>query len=109
MRFLMCAFLTPTGTDLLGLASPGGAGQNRHSAQDELDKLRKSPFPQVDEQQRIADCLSLADARIAAEADKLAALKTHKKGLMQQLFPSPEDLPELMRKCGRSAALLVPA
>jgi hypothetical protein len=23
-------------------------------------------------------------------ADTLAALKTHKKGLMQQLFPSPE-------------------
>ena len=29
-------------------------------------------------------------AMIAAEADKLAALKTHKQGLMQQLFPSPE-------------------
>lgn len=43
------------------------------------------------EQQRIADCLSSLDARIAAEADKLAALKTHKKGLMQQLFPSPEE------------------
>lgn len=42
------------------------------------------------EQQRIADCLSTLDARIAAEADKLGALKTHKKGLMQQLFPSPE-------------------
>lgn len=25
-----------------------------------------------------------------AQADKLDALKTHKKGLMQQLFPSPE-------------------
>jgi type I restriction enzyme S subunit len=43
------------------------------------------------EQQQIADCLSSLDARIAAEADKLAALKTHKKGLMQQLFPSPTD------------------
>jgi type I restriction enzyme, S subunit len=26
----------------------------------------------------------------AAETEKLAALKTHKQGLMQQLFPSPE-------------------
>jgi len=42
------------------------------------------------EQQRIADCLGSLDAAIVAEADKLAALKTHKKGLMQQLFPSPE-------------------
>ncbi len=48
------------------------------------------PFPQFEEQQRIADCLSALDARIAAETDKLAALKTHKQGLMQQLFPSPE-------------------
>jgi type I restriction enzyme S subunit len=46
--------------------------------------------PEPGEQQRIADCLSTLDARIAAEADKLAALKTHKQGLMQQLFPSPE-------------------
>lgn len=47
--------------------------------------------PSFAEQQRIADCLSALDARIAAEAGKLAALKTHKKGLMQQLFPSPEE------------------
>jgi len=30
------------------------------------------------------------DAQIAAETDQLATLKTHKKGLMQQLFPSAE-------------------
>lgn len=42
------------------------------------------------EQQKIADCLSSLDALIAAHAEKLDALKTHKKGLMQQLFPSPE-------------------
>jgi type I restriction enzyme S subunit len=45
--------------------------------------------PEPAEQQRIADCLSTLGARIAAEANKLAALKTHKQGLMQQLFPSP--------------------
>ncbi len=54
-----------------------------------LDKI-PMPLPGLAEQQQIADCLSSLDARIAAEADKLAALKTHKKGLMQQLFPSPE-------------------
>jgi type I restriction enzyme, S subunit len=48
------------------------------------------PLPEPAEQQRIADCLSALDARITAEADKLAALKTHKKSLMQQLFPSAE-------------------
>jgi len=47
-------------------------------------------IPEVKEQQKIADCLSFLDALIAAQADKIDALKTHKKGLMQQLFPSPE-------------------
>ena len=46
--------------------------------------------PQSDEQQKIADCFSSLDALIAAQADKLDALKAHKKGLMQQLFPGPE-------------------
>jgi type I restriction enzyme S subunit len=44
------------------------------------------------EQRRIASCLSSLDARVAAEGEKLAALKLHKKGLMQQLFPLPEGL-----------------
>ena len=44
-------------------------------------------FPKVDEQQRIANCLTSLDALIAAETRKLDTLKTHKKGLMQQLFP----------------------
>ncbi|MEN0654076.1 MULTISPECIES: restriction endonuclease subunit S [Hyphobacterium] len=45
------------------------------------------PFPSVPEQQRIADCLTSFDDLIAAETRKLDTLKTHKKGLMQQLFP----------------------
>jgi len=50
-------------------------------------------FPQDQaEQQHIASCLSSLDAVITAEIQKLEALKTHKRGLMQQLFPSPEDL-----------------
>ena len=35
----------------------------------------------------IADCLASLDAMIAAQAEKLDALRTHKRGLMQQLFP----------------------
>ena len=45
------------------------------------------PTPKPDEQQTIAECLSSVDELIAAQARKLDALKTHKKGLMQQLFP----------------------
>ncbi len=49
-------------------------------------------IPLLKEQQRIATCLGSLDALIAAETQKLEALKTHKKGLMQQLFPSPEEV-----------------
>lgn len=41
----------------------------------------------LEEQYEIASCLSLLDDTIQAETDKLEALKVHKKGLMQQLFP----------------------
>ncbi len=50
------------------------------------------PFPTVEEQLRIADCLTSLDELLAAQTQKLAALKTHKKGLMQQLFPSSEEV-----------------
>lgn len=43
------------------------------------------------EQRRIADCLTSLDTLITAETQKLEALKTHKQGLMQQLFPSPTN------------------
>jgi type I restriction enzyme S subunit len=58
-----------------------------------LGKIRglPVPVPTPAEQQRIADCLTSLDALITAETKKLEALKTHKKGLMQQLFPSPEE------------------
>ena len=46
--------------------------------------------PRIGEQQRIADCLSSLDTRITAETNQLTALKTHKQGLMQQLFPAPD-------------------
>ena len=46
--------------------------------------------PAPPEQHRIASCLSSLDALIAAETQKHAALQRHKRGLMQQLFPSPE-------------------
>lgn len=48
--------------------------------------------PKHAEQQRIAACLSSLDALIAAQSRKLDGLRTHKKGLMQQLFPSPEGV-----------------
>lgn len=52
--------------------------------------------PPPKEQQKIADCLTSIDALITAQTQKLDALKTHKKGLMQQLFPAEgETVPKL--------------
>ena len=48
-------------------------------------------YPGIMEQQRIADCLTSLDTLITAQTQKLDALKTHKRGLMQQLFPAPEE------------------
>ena len=44
-------------------------------------------YPSKPEQQKIAECLSSVDELMAAQARKVDALKAHKKGLMQQLFP----------------------
>lgn len=41
----------------------------------------------IQEQQKIATCLSSLDEVIAAHSQKLDVLKDHKKGLMQNLFP----------------------
>jgi hypothetical protein len=49
-------------------------------------------LPEIQEQQKIADNLSSLDDLITAQTQKLDALKTHKKGMMQQLFPSPEEV-----------------
>ena len=43
------------------------------------------------EQQKIADCLSEIDTMIAEQLKKIERLATHKKGLMQGLFPSLEE------------------
>ncbi len=53
------------------------------------------PTPGHAEQQHIADCISSLEELIAAEHHKLEALKEHKKGLMQKLFPTEgEPIPQ---------------
>ena len=49
------------------------------------------PLPEEGEQQKIADCLSAIDTMITEQSNKVEQLKTHKKGLMQGLFPSLEE------------------
>ncbi|MCH7415299.1 restriction endonuclease subunit S [Belliella sp. R4-6] len=47
--------------------------------------------PTIQEQQKIASCLSSLDALIAAQGEKIEQLQLHKKGLMQGLFPKIND------------------
>ncbi|MGY0835234.1 restriction endonuclease subunit S [Azospirillum argentinense] len=65
------------------------------SAKNSVDSVRMAMIadmpillPSQPEQKRIANCLTSLDDLIAAETRKLDTLKIHKKGLMQQLFPS---------------------
>ena len=52
--------------------------------------------PTIEEQQKIADCLSSLDELIEVTAQKVDALKEHKKGLMQRLFPAEgKNVPDL--------------
>ena len=67
------------------------AGGNRQGLNFAQVRSFEIPLPPTEkEQQQVASCLSSLDTLIAAQADNLDALKTHKKGLMQQLFPSPD-------------------
>jgi|SRR5690554_395398 len=53
-------------------------------------------IPKSNEQQKIASCLSSLDEILAAHNDKLDALKDHKKGLLQNLFPQEgETVPKV--------------
>jgi type I restriction enzyme S subunit len=77
-------------TDRMKAQSANGLGL-LHITKGTIEGWESSFPPQPAEQQRIASCLTSLDDLIAAQTQKLEALKTHKKGLMQQLFPSPEE------------------
>ncbi len=67
------------------------AGGNRQGLNFAQIRSFQIPLPPTrGEQQCIADCLSSIDIQIISELRQLAALKTHKQGLMQQLFPLEE-------------------
>jgi type I restriction enzyme S subunit len=88
INYIKYFFLTTKGKELLGVASPGGAGRNRTLGQKEFENLEIVLPEKTEEQQKIAACLSSLDELITAHSKKLDALKKHKKGLMQQLFPA---------------------
>jgi len=50
------------------------------------------PLPSLDEQQKIASCLSSIDDVIKETEEKVESLKKHKLGLMQKMFPNRENV-----------------
>ncbi|MCX6973278.1 MAG: restriction endonuclease subunit S [Verrucomicrobia bacterium] len=85
-RLLVLHLENLAGTTQFEMLFTGGG--IKHFTRETFAQLKIPLIPHA-EQQRIATCLSSLDALITAETRKLEALKTHKKGLMQQLFPSP--------------------
>lgn len=88
-RFCLYALQCPFVSDKISAATRGSTFQEIS-----LASLREIPIPRPElaEQLRIADYLSGLDRLTMAAIQQLEALKTHKKGLMQQLFPLAEAL-----------------
>jgi restriction endonuclease S subunit len=85
LDYLLYFFKSKKGKDLLGLASPGGAGRNKTLGQKEFLNL-KIPVPPLEEQKKIATFLSSLDRELELHKQKLQTLQLQKKGLMQQLL-----------------------
>lgn len=57
--------------------------------------LKKYKFfvPKLQEQEKIANCLSYIDNLLEAQHDKIKKLKDHRNGLLQHLFPTDWEVP----------------
>jgi len=73
------------------LAFDDGLNQTHLSKQTVTECPLIVPSEQA-EQQKIADCLSSIDDLITAQNQKIEALKTLRKGLMQQMFPVLDEV-----------------
>lgn len=71
--------------EIRGISNSGG---QENLSQGLIREIRFSFPPDDDEQRKVTACLSSLDAKITAEIQKLEAIEIHKKGLLQQLFPS---------------------
>ena len=87
LDFLEYLFQTNVWHPYLRAVGSSGARHDRLSVS--IDDFLSLPvlFPIEGEQQKIADCLTELDDLIRAQGETIAALKTHKRGLMQKLFP----------------------
>lgn len=73
-------------------ASSTGARHDRMAITNGDFMAMPLPVTSPEEQEKVADCLASLDDLIAAQTQKLDTLKTHKKGLMQQIFPVLDEV-----------------
>lgn len=86
-------YLTFKKEDIISTFIQGGQG----NLSGEIIKSLKLFFPKPNEQKKIAECFSSLDDLISAATDKIEALKEHKEGLMQQLFPADGKITPTIR------------
>lgn len=87
--FVKISLETENNQNILLSQSAGGAIKNVVS----VSQIRELGLfiPSIEEQQKIASCLSTLDEIITAQSEKIEQLQKHKKGLMQSLFPKIND------------------
>ena len=73
------------------LSNLSGGGTRAYIGITEQKKLIIKKPDDIKEQQKIAECLLALDNLITSQTEKVEQLKTHKKGLMQGLFPKIEE------------------
>jgi type I restriction enzyme S subunit len=96
MRFVASILGSDKGRAALSKLAKGSSGSMKNITKpDVLAFLIVAPSPA--EQHKIAECLSSVDELIAAQARKVDALKSLKKGLMQQLFPREGEIQPRLR------------
>jgi type I restriction enzyme S subunit len=88
--FLNQFLISQFGQNQIGSFQAGGNRQGLNFAQ--IRSFSIPMPPAIEEQQKIVGCLTSIDELISNQAKKIEALKAHKKGLMQQLFPAMEEV-----------------
>ncbi len=92
-NFIKASLELPMNQNKLLSQSAGGAIKNVVEVA-QIKEINLSIPSTIQEQEKIADTLSLIDELIIAQNQKLEALQLHKKGLLQGLFPNVNEVTE---------------
>jgi type I restriction enzyme S subunit len=91
-RFFEYLFKLPSSLQLLTSYSRGLTKDRLRLYYDDFAGIPLCYPNDPEEQQRIADCLTILDEQITAQSRRLEVLKQYKQAMIQQLFPSPEEV-----------------